>query len=277
MEKQIVSVDWLHKNLQKRNIVILDASPQMTATKKVSQYNHLSLPKSRFFHIKENFTQSQSDFPNTIPTQQQFQIECRKLGINTDSDLIVFDNLGIYSSPRVWWLFKVMGHQDIKVLDGGLPEWIKKGYETVSRDEISQQYEAGNFVAKMNSELVLTYDDICENRTTQHYQVVDARSSGRFNGSEEEPRKTLQSGKIPESINVPYQSVLDNGKFKTEDELKEIFNELSQSRSELVFSCGSGMTACIIMLASEIAGSKSRYLFDGSWTEYATREGLLKS
>jgi len=276
MESQIVSVDWLKENLQKEEIVILDASPKSTANKTVSEFHHLTIPSSRLFQIKEKFTDQESEFPNTVPTQEQFQIECRKLGININSEIIVFDNLGVYSSPRVWWLFKMMGHENVKVLDGGLPEWISKGYETVEVANHDQQYEEGDFSADKQNNLVLTYEDICKNRKTKEYQVVDARSSGRFNGTAEEPRKTLQSGKIPNSINIPYQSVLDNGKFKSPEELREIFSEANQSGADLVFSCGSGMTACIIMLASQIASYESRILFDGSWTEYAIRERLVK-
>jgi len=276
MESQIVSVDWLKENLQKEEIVILDASPKSTANKTFSEFHHLTIPSSRLFQIKEKFTDQESEFPNTVPTQEQFQIECRKLGININSEIIVFDNLGVYSSPRVWWLFKMMGHENVKVLDGGLPEWISKGYETVEVANHDQQYEEGDFSADKQNNLVLTYEDICKNRKTKEYQVVDARSSGRFNGTAEEPRKTLQSGKIPNSINIPYQSVLDNGKFKSPEELREIFSEANQSGADLVFSCGSGMTACIIMLASQIASYESRILFDGSWTEYAIRERLVK-
>jgi len=276
MESQIVSVDWLKENLQKEEIVILDASPKSTANKTFSEFHHLTIPSSRLFQIKEKFTDQESEFPNTVPTQEQFQIECRKLGININSEIIVFDNLGVYSSPRVWWLFKMMGHENVKVLDGGLPEWISKGYETVEVANHDQQYEEGDFSADKQNDLVLTYEDIFKNRKTKEYQVVDARSSGRFNGTAEEPRKTLQSGKIPNSINIPYQSVLDNGKFKSPEELREIFSEANQSGADLVFSCGSGMTACIIMLASQIASYESRILFDGSWTEYAIRERLVK-
>ncbi len=275
MKNQIVSVDWLHQNLHKNNIVILDASPIKTASKTVSPYSHLSIPSGRRFQIKEKFTNTESVYPNTVPSQEQFQIECRKLGINTDSEVIVFDNLGIYSSPRVWWLFKLMGHDNVKVLDGGLPQWINKGYETVEVEEVSQQYDIGNFIANQNSDYLLSYEDICDNRKSQQYQVVDARSSGRFHGTAEEPRKTLQSGNIPHSVNIPYQSVLDNGSYKSVEELRAIFAEATQSGADLVYSCGSGMTACIIMLAGELASIESRILFDGSWTEYAMREGLV--
>lgn len=274
MKQQIVSVDWLYKNQNRDNLIILDASPKLTASSKVSKHRGLTIPSARSFEIKEKFTDSESPFPNTVPSAEQFQKECRLLGINQNSELVVFDNLGIYSSPRVWWLFKVMGHDNIKVLNGGLPEWIAKGYEGV--DSVEQEFDEGDFVANRKEEYILSYDDICKNIENEEYLVVDARSSGRFNGTAEEPRKTLQSGKIPHSINVPYQSLLKDDKFRPAAEIKEVFAKDTSQNQTLAFSCGSGMTACIIMLASEITGNESRYLFDGSWTEYALRKNLVK-
>jgi len=279
MNQQIVSVDWLHENQYRENLIILDASPKLTASSKVSKHPGLTIALARPFRIKENFSNTESPYPNTIPSAEQFQRGCRELGINHDSEIVIFDNLGIYSSPRVWWLFNLMGHENVKVLDGGLPKWISNGYETVADAELEKDYEEGNFKATMQSEYLLSYDDICANINTNEYLIIDARSAGRYQGTAAEPRKTLQSGKIPNSANVPYQTILEDGKFKSAEEIRKIFAQATNDKLHdlpLAYSCGSGMTACIIMLASEIAGQESRCLFDGSWTEYAMREGLVK-
>lgn len=169
-----------------------------------------------------------------------------------------------------------MGHDNVKVLDGGLPEWIRKGYPTHKKQAIDQKYELGNFKSNPRNEFLITYDDICKNVVSEEFILVDARSRGRFNGTEDEPRAHLKSGKIPKSVNIPYTLLLDKGKFKSIEQIKAIFDQHIDTPSKLVFSCGSGMTACIVMLASEISFRHSTYLYDGSWTEYATKKDLVK-
>lgn len=274
MNKEIVSAEWLNNNLTKEKLVILDASPTSTAKTKASSLGELCIPNARIFNIKERFTNKAGAFPNTVPTPAQFEQECQVLGINADTEIVVYDNLGIYTSPRVWWLFKVMGHQNIRVLDGGLVEWLNKGFETVKKSDLKQTYPIGNFKSNFQEAYVISYEDVLENSDTDAFLVVDARSEGRFNGTAAEPRKHLQSGHIPGSINIPYKSLLEDGKFKSTLELSALFEEKVPNEKELVFSCGSGLTACIVMLASEMAFKESKYLFDGSWTEYAERQNL---
>lgn len=277
MTNQIVSVHWLKENLQDENLIILDASPISTVGNKVSSHQGQHIKNSRLFKIKENFVDKESPFPNTVPSPEQFEEQCRLLGINKNSSIVVYDNLGIYTSPRVWWLFKVMGHEDIKVLDGGLPEWVKEGNETINSEDLPIDFSEGNFESNFQKDLLISYEDVMENNNSNDFLIVDARSQGRFEGTADEPRKHLQSGSIPNSVNIPFQSLQEEGKFKSQKELKKILSEKIDDDSKLVFSCGSGLTACIIMLANEIACNESRYLFDGSWTEYAERNELFKS
>ncbi|MFT4668426.1 MAG: thiosulfate/3-mercaptopyruvate sulfurtransferase [Gammaproteobacteria bacterium] len=274
--EELVSVEWLNNNLSLSNLVILDASPQKTVQDKNPSFRDLYIPNSRLFKIKENFTNKESSFPNTIPSLLQFREECRNLGINNNSIIIVYDNLGIYTSPRVWWLFKTMGHKNIRVLNGGIPEWINKGFETVKIENLNQKYMLGNLDCNFNKKYLVKYDDIIDNIDSNKFLLIDARSKGRFNGTEDEPRKYLKSGNIPNSVSIPYQSLLENGKFKSVDEINDIFIQKTNKQAELVFSCGSGMTACIVLLASEIAFKKSKFLYDGSWTEYAELKNLKK-
>ncbi len=274
MKNNIVSVEWLKNNLTKDSLVILDSSPESTATGKISLLKGSYIPNARIFNIKEHFTDTTSQFPNTIPSAAQFEKACQALGINADSEIVVYDNFGIYTSARVWWLFKVMGHDNVRVLDGGLPEWVTQGYESIQKSDLIQDYDTGNFKSNFEAKYLIKYDDIINNIETKKFLIVDARPAGRFAGTAPEPRKYLQSGNIPNSINIPYKSLLENGKFKSEQELNKIFNEQTDGQTELVFSCGSGMTACIVMLASEMAFKNSKYLYDGSWTEYAELQNL---
>ncbi len=267
--KELIPIDWLLQNLTNDDLVILDASPLKTMNDESTSHISSYIPGSRIFNIKDHFTNKESEFPNTIPSSDQFEKACRLLGINVNSKIIVYDNLGIYSSPRVWWLFKVMGHQNIGVLNGGLPEWIRCGGEVVGIEDLNRNYSNGNFESDFRNQYLITYQDIIDNNESKRFLIVDARSSGRFLGISPEPRKHLKSGSIPNSVNIPYQSLLKDGKFKSKEELNTIFKSKINNQDQLVFSCGSGMTACIVMLASVTAFRKSQYLYDGSWTEYA--------
>ena len=269
---EVVSVDWLNKHIKDEKLILLDASLPKIGGNENSELDNITIPGARFFDLKGNFLDTSSPFPNTMPSEEQFEQESKKLGINQDSILIIFDNKGIYSSPRVWWMFKVMGHEKVSVLDGGLPEWISKGFDTYQRE--MKIYEIGNFKAHFHKRFVKHYQDILNNIISNKFTVVDARSEGRFNGTEREPRASLKSGSIPNSVNIPFNEVPENGKFKSEPELKNIFNEKCSDSKDLIFSCGSGLTACIVLLASELAYKKSRFVYDGSWTEWAEKQNL---
>lgn len=271
---EVVSADWLNQHLRDKNLILLDASFGEIGIKNSPKQDNISIPGARFFDLKGNFSESSSSLPNTMPSKEKFEEECKKLGINNTSSLIVFDNKGIYSSPRVWWMFKVMGHEKVAVLNGGLPKWMKKGFGTCQRKK--QTYQLGNFKAHFNTTFVKRYEDILSNSITNTFTVIDARSKGRFNGTEKEPRVHLKSGNIPNSVNIPFKEVLENGKFKSTSELKRIFNAQYSGSKKVVFSCGSGITACIIGLAFEIVFKKRGFVYDGSWTEWAEKQNLTK-
>ena len=269
MTEPIVSSQWLLENLNHPDLIILDASQKAIAADK-KEVNKLQIAGARFFDLKNNFSDTSAHFPNTLPNAAQFELESQKLGINSSSIIVVYDNLGIYSSPRVWWMFKTMGHQNIFVLNGGLPDWIANNYPT--EEKHPQQLELGNFKAHFNADKVKGYDFIKANLNNENNITVDARSSGRFNGTAPEPREGLRSGSIPNSFNLPFGDVLEHGKFKSKEELKAIFSEINPENKALIYSCGSGLTACIILLAGELILSNSTSVYDGSWTEWAQIE-----
>jgi len=270
--RDIVSTKWLNQNLSNPNLIILDASVKTNANGKEFGKFDRTIPNARLFDLKNTFLDKTSPFPNTIPKLENFQLESRKLGISQDSEIVVFDNNGIYSSPRVWWLFNVMGHQKISVLDGGLPNWIENGFRT--EKEHVKPHKMGDFKVKFNETLLVDFEQMANNLTENNFLVVDARSENRFNGTAKEPRKHLRSGKIKNSINIPFQKVLQNGIYKSKKELKQLFEEKCKGEKELVFSCGSGMTASIVMLAGQISYGSNKKIYDGSWTEWAEKNNL---
>ncbi|WP_372769185.1 sulfurtransferase [Lutibacter sp.] len=262
----IISAKWLFENLENPNLVILDASPRENKSNLIPEFTNIKIEGAHYFDMEGVFLDKENAIPNMIPNERVFEEECRKLGINNDSLIVVYDNLGIYTSPRVWWLFKVMGHAEITVLDGGLSAWKKEYYptESIAKNEIF----SGNFTAKYHADLVADAITLLENIDSKKMLVVDARSQERFGGLIPEPRENMLSGHIPNSINLPFEKVLNNGKMKPEKELKKIFKNLNIENQPLAFTCGSGITACIILLASELILENKKVLYDGSWAEW---------
>lgn len=273
MKNTIVSAKWLHKNLKDPNLILLDASQTKTINNTTSKFQGFQIKNARIFDLKNSFSKKDTKLPNMLQNPQEFEQACRKLGIQKSSKIVVYDNLGIYTSPRVWWLFKTMGHNNIAVLNGGLPAWNKEGFEL---EPITKKtYNLGDFEATFHPELVKDLAAIQTNLTYKKSIVIDARSEGRFNGTVPDPRPDLKSGHIPNSINLPYTAVLENGKFKPEETIKTIFSNLQVKDNPLIFTCGSGITACILMLACQLVSNNQKSVYDGSWTEWASAKNTL--
>lgn len=268
----VVSAAWLKDNFNDPDLVILDASLKVNVSGKKSDYDGIQITGARFFDLEVTFSDASSGLPHTLPSAQDFQEASRALGINNSSKIVVYDNMGIYTAPRVWWMYKVMGHKNVAVLDGGLPGWVKAGYPTETITE--QELTIGNFEAKLDAAQVKHVEDVKNNLDTQQSTVIDARSAGRFNGTEPEPREGLRGGHIPNSLSVPFQSLIEDGHFKSKKELTTIFESLRVKDQPLVFSCGSGVTACVTLLASEGILNNEKAVYDGSWTEWAQQLDL---
>ena len=176
--KNVVSVVWLSQNLNRKDLVLLNASVIRATSTENSKYKELTIPAARYFDLKADFSDKNSDLPNTILSEAQFEIECRKLGINKTSEIVVFDDLGIYSSPRVWWMFKIMGHEKVSVLDGGLPNWVDQGMKTEKRKIAS--YPPGNFKASFDANFVIGYSSIQKNIENKTFTLIDARLCRAF-------------------------------------------------------------------------------------------------
>jgi len=259
----VVSVEWLNNHINSSNLIVLDAT-----INKVIDTNSTRIPNARFFDIKKKFSDVSAPFPSTLPSKEQFEKEAQLLGINSESAIVVYDDKGIYSSARVWWLFKVFGFENIAVLNGGLPEWQLQNFQIENYN--NQNYKLGNFKAIFHGDLMTNFEGIKAFQKDSDALIVDARSEARFNCEVDEPKEGLRRGTIPNSKNIPYTLLLNGYKLRPKEELSKIFNILVEEQSPLVFSCGSGITACILALAATICDYKQLIVYDGSWTEYGS-------
>lgn len=268
----IVETNWLNDHLNDSSLIILDATIKKVTSLDATASNHQQIKNAIFFDLKNTFSDQKSRLPNTVLTPETFQKEAQKLGINQESCIVVYDALGIYSSPRVWWLFKLMGFENIAVLNGGFPAWLEDNYPTDS--ERRKVTFLGDFEGKYNESLFSDKEKVKQSLYKDQTQIIDARGNDRFKGVVPEPREGLRSGHIPSSINTPYTDVLNGGKLKPKEELKEVFKSLKTKKNNPIFSCGSGITACILALASESIGIKNYSVYDGSWTEWGSDVNL---
>jgi thiosulfate/3-mercaptopyruvate sulfurtransferase len=270
MNSPVVSAQWLKENLADPDLVISDSSQQANQSKVLAQHQDIQIVGARFFDIKNDFSDTSNPLPNSLPTPESFASAARNLGINATSKIVVYDSLGIYSSPRVWWLFKIMGHKNVWVLDGGLPAWHDKKYP-MEKSRITA-HKIGNFVAKFDVNAVKSTNEVLDNIDSKLAVLIDARSKDRFLGLTAEPRAGLRSGHIPGAINIPYTEVVQNGHFLSREKLVTLLPKFNQP---LIFSCGSGVTACIVLLAYELVKEANlKAVYDGSWTAWGLDEKL---
>jgi thiosulfate/3-mercaptopyruvate sulfurtransferase len=265
----LVSIQWLAENLNADNLVILDASmkPIIPPSEDAPQEVPACIQGARRFDFDDHICDKSSGLPHMMPTPEYFTEEMQKLGINKDSAIVVYDKVGVYSSPRAWWMFRAMGHAQVAVLDGGLPAWKKADFpcgtqaETIAKDR-------GDFVSHPQEGMFCDSAHVFEALSDPNFAVVDARSEGRFKGTEPEPRAGLRSGHMQNSINLPFAQVVVDGFVLPAAKLDPIFSKLVNKEQNLIFSCGSGVTACVDALAAELAGYKNISIYDGSWSEW---------
>jgi len=265
----IVSCEWLKEHLNHKDLIVLNATiPKVTVKGEQKLSDKRRIPTSRFFDIKGNFSDSEAPFPNTMLSPDNFEKEAQTLGVNQDSCLVIYDDHGIYSSPRAWFMFKSMGFENVAVLNGGLPLWKEKGYTTeeTTQTEVSK----GNFKSHPVPKTFLNSEDILNIVGSEEQQILDARSEARFFGKAPEPRKGVRSGHIPNSKSLPYSTLLSEFELKSKSELKTLYKELNNKNNPMVFSCGTGITACVLALGAEILGYEDYAVYDGSWTEWGS-------
>ena len=235
------------------------------------------IPGAIEFDFEDKICALESPLPHTLPNPELFANEVSKLGINNDSIVVVYDDKGIYCAPRVWWMFKVMGHERVWVLDGGLPAWQKAGYGVVSElhKPSSDEEPASHFQSDFQPHYYASKQTVLDAIQAADQHIIDARSRLRFLGKSPEPRAGLRSGHIPTSYNIPFTDLLNGECFLSTSELKKYFNILeNDSPKHVIFSCGSGVTACILAIAAQRLGYKNWAVYDGSWSEWGADNQL---
>ena len=271
--QNIVSTNWLYNNLEKKSLIIFDSSWHMHNVNRNSlkDFKQGHIEKSQFFDI-DKISNQKTNLPHMIPSENYFQKAMRSFGVNNDSIIIVYDTLGIYSSPRVWWLFKYFGHEKIFILNGGLKKWLKENKPITKK---TFKPKIGNFKVKTNRFLKVNYKIILKNLNKKNFIILDARSDDRFKGKINEPRPNLKSGHIPKSKNLFWGDLITNkGTFKSKNNLKKILKKHELKNKNIVTSCGSGITACILSLGLIYSNNYSSKVYDGSWSEWGSIKGL---
>lgn len=263
----LVDVTWLAAHLGDPRLVVLDAHmapPGSTPTTGPV----VQIPGARRFDFDSEICDRSNPLPHMLPSATQFEAQVRALGINQESLVVVYDRIGIFSAPRALWMLRAMGHQQVAVLDGGLPAWQAAGQPVEEAHPYASA--AGNFVARPVAGLFCDGDEVAARLADGLRPVVDARARERYAGLVTEPRPGLRSGHMPGALNLPYAELLHNGRFKPAAELQAALGALLSANAAPVFSCGSGVTACVLALAAELAGYHGMTVYDGSWAEWGS-------
>lgn len=271
----LVSVQWLQNNIDHPSLLLLDASWFMPMLKRDGKTEWLeqTIPGALYFDFDKTVCDTSTDLPHMMPTPSVFEQCARALGINQNSALVVFDRLGIFSSPRVWWMFKSMGFNNIAVLDGGLPSWIEAGFAT-AKGKVNDVLKQGDFRAQYQASLICDCETVLMATENPCYQIIDARAEDRFLGKVAEPRADLRSGHMPNAKNLPFNALLADGKMRDIEQLKSLYNARLDLPQQAIFSCGSGVTACVLALGATLCGYQDLAVYDGSWTEWGASDHL---
>ncbi|OVA15862.1 Rhodanese-like domain [Macleaya cordata] len=285
----VVSVDWLHANLREPDVKVLDASWYMPDEQRnpIQEYQVAHIPGALFFDV-DGISDRTTNLPHMLPSEEAFAAAVSALGIENKDGVVVYDGKGIFSAARVWWMFRVFGHDRVWVLDGGLPLWRASGFDvesSASGDAILKASAASEAIEKVYSgqtvtpitfqtkfqpHLVWTLEQVKKNVENKTYQQIDARSKARFDGVAAEPRKGIRSGHVPGSKCIPFGQMLDGSQsLLPAEELKKRFEQEGISLDgPVVTSCGTGVTACILALGLHRLGKTDVPVYDGSWTEW---------
>jgi len=267
----LVSTKWLATNIGDPTVRVLDGSWHLpnSGRNAKSEYAESHIPSGLFFDVDE-IADLDVSLPHMMPNNEKMSSRVRAMGISNTDHIIIYDNSDFNSAARTWFMFKSFGHANVSILDGGYKKWNAEDRTTES--EI-QSYNASHYTATKIEARIRSREDVLANIDSQSEQLVDARSNGRFMGTAPEPRPESRSGRIPGSFNVPFNNLINvDGTYKSHDELKSIFEENKIDLSKpIITSCGSGITACVLIFALELIGKNNTALYDGSWTEWGCR------
>jgi len=266
--KTLVSTEWLAAHLKDPDLRILDASwylPQQGRDAR-AEYESGHIPGARFFDIDE-ISDHRSDLPHMAPPVEKFMSRLRAMGVGDGHQVVVYDGAGLFSAARVWWLFRLMGQENIAVLDGGLPKWVAEGREI---EDLPPVIRDRHMTVRVQNHLVRDVTQVAAAAKLADHEIIDARAADRFAGSQPEPREGLRAGHIPGSRNVPFGQLLNpDGTMKSPEDCRAVFEAAGVDLSKpAITTCGSGVTAAILSLALERMGKKDHSLYDGSWAEW---------
>jgi thiosulfate/3-mercaptopyruvate sulfurtransferase len=265
----LVSTEWLAAHLGAPDLRIADGTFTLPGVTPTGHELYLArhIPGAVFFDI-DDIADEHNPLPHMLPTPEKFSAQMRKLGLGDGHKIVVYDSAGLSSAGRPWWMLRVFGHQDVAILDGGLPKWQAEGRPVT--DDIPALRER-HFTARLNTLLVRDKEQMLGNLTAQREQVIDARSRPRFEGSAKEPRAGLRSGHIPGSLNLPFDELTDRQTrtLRPAEVLAARFAAAGLERGKpVVASCGSGVTACALAFGLHLLGWPDAAVYDGSWSEW---------
>ncbi|SEQ07656.1 thiosulfate/3-mercaptopyruvate sulfurtransferase [Devosia sp. YR412] len=271
MDKIFVSTEWLATHLSDPNVVVLDGSWHMPNAARNAQADYLDghIPGAVFFDI-DGVADNTSDLPHMLPAPSDFARMVGALGISDSMTIVVYDELGLFSAPRVWWTFKAMGARDVRILSGGGPKWRaeKRPTETSLVTRPRQTFETD-----FDPTRVADFETVRDRSRDGRAQIADARPAPRFHAEVPEPRAGLRSGHIPNSLNVPVSLLTEAGQIKPVADLQQLFTDRGLDLTKpIITSCGSGITASTLALALHLAGAEQVAVYDGSWTEWGGRK-----
>lgn len=271
MDNPFVTTDWLAAHLSDPDLVVLDGSWHMPNAARNAQADYLAghIPGAVFFDI-DGVADTDSPLPHMLPAPADFAHMVGALGISETMTIVIYDEIGLFSAPRVWWTFKTMGAQNVRILSGGGPQWRAEKRPTeiglVARPK-------QKFHASFDADRVADFDTVRARSQDGASQIADARPAQRFHAEVPEPRKGLRAGHIPGSSNLPVSLLTEAGQMKSPEQLATLFAERDIALDKpLITSCGSGITAATLALAAELAGARAVAVYDGSWTEWGSRD-----
>lgn len=269
MSNDLVSTQWLAEHLDSPDIAVIDASWHLPTAKRDAraEFRDAHIPGAQFFDIDE-LSDSDSSLPHMLPSPEKFSSRMRKMGIGDGKHVIAYDSTGLFSAARAWWMFKVFGHDDVVVLDGGLKKWLAEGRATEDGPALPRQER--HFTARFKGSMVKDMREVAAALKSGSAQLADARSPTRFRGEEVEPRPGVRAGHMPGARNVHYATLLTpDGTLKPPAEIAAIFAAAGIDLSRpVITSCGSGITAAILTLGLTLTAARDHALYDGSWTEW---------
>jgi thiosulfate/3-mercaptopyruvate sulfurtransferase len=267
----LVSCEWLEEHLDAPDVRVVDATYFLPGADRdaYEEWTYRHIPGAVFFDI-EKICDSDSDLPHMLPSPEKFSSHVRRLGLGDGSKIVIYDSNGGYMAAcRAWWMFRLFGHTDVCVLNGGLIRWAK---ERRPLEKVEPPVRERHFTARQNNALVKTKKQILNNLENPKFQVIDARNEGRYSGIDHEPRPTERRGHIPGSLNVPFTYITPPSKdftFRSAEEICELLNGAGVDMNKpAVVTCGSGVTACVIAFAMYMLGKEDVAIYDGSWAEW---------